>query len=43
MQPDEPGTALPPAFAAVATWQATLVAGIVTLILGLIVAFHPSG
>jgi uncharacterized membrane protein HdeD (DUF308 family) len=43
MQPDEPGTELPPAFAAVATWQATLVAGIVTLILGLIVAFHPSG
>jgi uncharacterized membrane protein HdeD (DUF308 family) len=43
MQPDEPGTALPPAFAAVATWQATLVAGIVTLILGLIVSFHPSG
>lgn len=43
MQPDEPGTALPPAFAAVTTWQATLVAGIVTLILGLIVAFHPSG
>jgi uncharacterized membrane protein HdeD (DUF308 family) len=43
MQPDESGTALPPAFAAVATWQATLVAGIVTLILGLIVAFHPSG
>jgi uncharacterized membrane protein HdeD (DUF308 family) len=42
MQPDE-GTALPPAFAAVATWQATLVAGVITLILGLIVAFHPSG
>jgi len=33
---------LPPAFSAVSTWQATLVAGIVTLILGLIVSFHPS-
>jgi len=41
MQPEESGTALPPAFRAV-TWQATLVAGIVTLILGLIVSFHPS-
>jgi uncharacterized membrane protein HdeD (DUF308 family) len=41
MQPEESGTALPPAFTAV-TWQATLVAGIVTLILGLIVSFHPS-
>jgi uncharacterized membrane protein HdeD (DUF308 family) len=41
MQPEESGSALPPAFAAV-TWQATLVAGIVTLILGLIVSFHPS-
>ena len=42
MQPEESGTALPPAFAAVSTWQANLVAGIVTLILGLIVSFHPS-
>ena len=33
---------MPPAFSAVSTWQATLVAGIVTLILGLIVSFHPS-
>jgi uncharacterized membrane protein HdeD (DUF308 family) len=41
MEPEESGTALPPAFRAV-TWQATLVAGIVTLILGLIVSFHPS-
>jgi|SRR3974390_3529673 len=42
MQPEESGTALPPAFAAVSTWQANLVAGIITLILGLIVSFHPS-
>jgi len=42
MQPEESGGALPPAFSAVSTWQATLVAGIVTLILGLIVSFHPS-
>src|SRR6516164_3923672 len=43
MQPDEPGTALPPAFAAASTWKVTLIAGIITLILGLIVALHPSG
>jgi uncharacterized membrane protein HdeD (DUF308 family) len=43
MQPDEPGTALPPAFAAASTWKVTLIAGIITLILGLIVAFRPSG
>jgi uncharacterized membrane protein HdeD (DUF308 family) len=43
MQPDEPGTDFPPAFGAVGAWQTTLVVGIVTLILGLIVAFHPSG
>jgi len=43
MQPDEPGTDFPPAFGAVSAWQTTLVVGIVTLILGLIVAFHPSG
>src|SRR6516162_10319865 len=39
MQPDEPGTALPPAFAAASTWKVTLIAGIITLI----VAFRPSG
>ena len=43
MQPDEPGTALPPAFAAASTWKVTLIAGIITLILGLVVAFRPSG
>ena len=44
MQPDESGTEWPPAFAAVGnTWKTMLVAGIITLILGLIVAFHPSG
>jgi len=43
MQPDERGTDFPPAFGAVGAWQTTLVVGIVTLILGLIVAFHPSG
>ena len=43
MQPDEPATTLPPAFAAPSAWKVTLVVGIITLILGLIVAFHPSG
>jgi uncharacterized membrane protein HdeD (DUF308 family) len=43
MQPDEPGTALPPAFPAPSMWTVTLVVGIITLIIGLIVAFHPSG
>jgi uncharacterized membrane protein HdeD (DUF308 family) len=43
MQADEPGTDFPPAFGAIGAWQTTLVVGIVTLILGLIVAFRPSG
>ena len=43
MQPEESRTALPPAFGPVVTWQATLAAGVVTLILGLIVSFRPSG
>jgi uncharacterized membrane protein HdeD (DUF308 family) len=38
MQQDEPGTD----FAAAYTWQATLVLGVVTLVLGLIVTFYPS-
>lgn len=38
MQPDEPGTD----FAAAYAWQATLVLGIVTSVLGLIVTFYPS-
>jgi uncharacterized membrane protein HdeD (DUF308 family) len=42
MQPEESGTTLPPAFAVVSTWQTNLVVGIITLILGLIVSFHPS-
>lgn len=43
MQPDEPGTGLPPAFAAASTaWQVTVFIGVVTLILGLIVSFRPS-
>jgi uncharacterized membrane protein HdeD (DUF308 family) len=37
MRPDEPGTD----FAAAYAWQATLVLGAVTLILGLIVTFYP--
>ncbi len=38
MQLDEPGTD----YAAAYAWQATLVLGVVTLILGLIVTFYPS-
>jgi uncharacterized membrane protein HdeD (DUF308 family) len=43
MEPDEPGTEYPPAFGAVNAWQTILIVGFVTLILGLIVAFHPTG
>jgi uncharacterized membrane protein HdeD (DUF308 family) len=43
MQADESGSPYPPAFArAGGSWQTVLIVGIVTLILGLIVAFHPS-
>jgi uncharacterized membrane protein HdeD (DUF308 family) len=42
MEPEESGTDLNPAFTVTRTWQAMLVFGIVTLILGLIVALHPS-
>ena len=42
MQPDEPSTDFPAASAVANAWQATLVLGIVTLILGLIVTFFPS-
>ena len=38
MPSDEPGTD----FAAAYAWQATLVLGVVTLVLGLILAFYPS-
>ncbi|HJY96408.1 MAG TPA: HdeD family acid-resistance protein [Streptosporangiaceae bacterium] len=43
MQLEESGTELPPAFAAANAWQTTLFLGVVTLILGLIVSFHPTG
>lgn len=42
MQPGEPGTDFPAASAAANSWQATLVLGVVTLVLGLIVTFFPS-
>src|ERR1700746_2870332 len=43
MQPDEPEAPWPQSFATVGgSWQTVLIVGIVTLILGLIVAFHPS-
>ncbi len=43
MQPDEPGARDPAAQLVAATWQATLFLGVVTLILGLIVSFNPTG
>lgn len=52
MQTEDPGAPLPPPEAEAAawqtalvtsTWQTSLLVGVVTLILGLIVAFHPSG
>ena len=43
MEPEEPGPQLPPAFAASTGWQAMVFVGIVTVILGLIIALHPSG
>jgi len=44
MQPDESDTGLPPAFAAATTaWQVTVFIGVVTLVLGLILSFRPSG
>jgi uncharacterized membrane protein HdeD (DUF308 family) len=42
MEQEEPGTELPPALTVMGAWQATLVLGATTLILGLIVAFYPS-
>ena len=43
MQPDGPEAPWPQSFARVGgNWQTVLIVGIVTLILGLIVAFHPS-
>src|SRR6516165_9978019 len=43
MQPEEPDSQLPPAFSAATGWQAFVFAGVVTVILGLIIALHPSG
>ncbi len=43
MHPKEPGSQLPPGFSAATGWQAMVFVGVVTVILGLIVALHPSG
>jgi hypothetical protein len=43
MQPQEAGQQLPPAFAASTGWQAMVVFGVVTVVLGLIISLHPSG
>jgi uncharacterized membrane protein HdeD (DUF308 family) len=43
MQPEEPGQQLPPGFSAATGWQAMVFVGVVTVILGLIIALHPSG
>ena len=43
MQPEEAGAQQSPVGMVAASWQATLLLGVVTLILGLIVSFHPSG
>jgi uncharacterized membrane protein HdeD (DUF308 family) len=43
MQLQDPETTWPPPLGAIGSWQTTLVVGFATLILGLIVAFHPSG
>jgi uncharacterized membrane protein HdeD (DUF308 family) len=42
MQPEQPGAQSSAAMVA-ASWQATLFLGVLTLILGLIVSFHPTG
>ncbi len=42
MQPEQPGAQSSAGMVA-ASWQATLFLGVVTLILGLIVSFHPTG
>jgi uncharacterized membrane protein HdeD (DUF308 family) len=44
MVSDEYGTPPPPPPGVLArTWQATLMLGVLTLILGIIVSFHPTG
>jgi len=42
MQMEQPETDLPPAFEYARAWQTTVFLGVITLILGLIVSFHPS-
>jgi len=43
MQLQEPGTERQPVPDVIGAWQTLVIVGVVTLILGLIVAFHPSG
>ena len=43
MEPDESGTDLPPGLAVATGWQGTLLIGIITFVLGLIVTLRPSG
>jgi len=42
MQPDESGTDLPPGLAVATGWQGTLLVGVITFVLGLIVTLRPS-
>jgi uncharacterized membrane protein HdeD (DUF308 family) len=42
METDELDTSQPPALAAADSWQTTLLLGVATLVLGLIVSFHPT-
>jgi uncharacterized membrane protein HdeD (DUF308 family) len=42
MEQEEAGTELPPALTVMGAWQTTLILGVTTLVLGLIVTFHPS-
>jgi uncharacterized membrane protein HdeD (DUF308 family) len=43
MQPEESAPQLPPGFSAATGWQAMVFVGVVTAILGLIIALHPGG
>ena len=43
MATEEPGEGLPPALSVMGAWQTTVIVGVATLILGLIVSFHPGG
>jgi uncharacterized membrane protein HdeD (DUF308 family) len=43
MESDDLDVALPPGLLMAQSWQATIAVGAVTLILGIIVSFHPSG